>query len=280
MEDYCPRLVTVEAVRRETPDIRTLFLSFADGASVEEFSYRPGQFIMLSFLGQGECTFCLTQSPTRAEYIEASIKLAGRVTEEFHQVERGDTLGLRGPYGNSFPVEDWKGKNLVFVAGGIGMAPVRSVLNYAMDEREDYGHITVVYGARSPKDLCYDEERKNWNSLSKSSVHVAVDPPPKDIAAWPNWEGPVGFVPNVLRDVAPSSKDAICILCGPPIMIKFTLEVLKELGFSDEDIYTTLENRMQCGIGKCGRCNVGRVYVCKDGPVFTYSQLKELPNDF
>ena len=280
MEDYRPKLMTVEKVRQETPDVRTLFMKFNDGTEVKDFAYKPGQFMMLSVLGQGECTFCLTQSPTRAEYIEASIKLAGKVTEEFHNLNEGTVVGFRGPYGNFFDVEAWKGKNIVFVAGGIGMAPVRSVLNYVLDRRDDYGKMTIVYGSRSPDDLSYKEEHDEWRKAKDCNVHITVDPAPKSIGQWPGWEGPVGFVPTILEDVAPSSNNTICVVCGPPIMIKFTLQVLTKLGFKDEDIITTLENRMQCGIGKCGRCNVGRIYVCKDGPVFTNTQLKELPDDF
>jgi len=279
MEDYRPMLMTVEKIRQETPDIRTFFMKFKDAEQEKAFSYKPGQFLMLSVIGEGESTFCLTQSPTRADYIEATVKLAGRVTEELHNVSVGTTIGLRGPYGNAFPTDEIKGRNIVFVAGGVGMAPVRSLLNYVLDNRGDYGHLTVIYGARSPKDLSYQYEFDTWRATSDLDVHITVDPAPKG-SSWEGWDGAIGFVPTILEEVAPSADNSVCITCGPPIMIKFTLLTLAKLGFKDDDIVTTLENRMQCGIGKCGRCNVGKVYVCKDGPVFTNTQLKELPEDF
>lgn len=278
-EDYRPLPLRIERIRQETPDVRTLFMRFVDDDGARDLAWRPGQFMMLSVVGSGECTFCLTQSPTRPEFVEASIKRTGRVTDEFHDLREGDVVGFRGPYGNSFDVDAWKGRNLVFVAGGIGMAPVRSAIHWCLDHRADYGRITIVYGARSPKDLPYRDEIPSWRGAPNTDVHVTVDPAPAG-GAWEGWTDHVGFVPTVLGDVAPPAADAVCVTCGPPIMIKFTLQVLERLGFGDDDIVTTLENRMQCGVGKCGRCNVGPVYVCTGGPVFTRAQLRRLPDEF
>ena len=168
-----------------------------------------------------------------------------------------------------------QGKNLVIIGGGIGLAPVRSLINYCLDNRDQFKHIDIIYGARSPGDLCFKYDLfDNWPKYSDTSVHVTVDKGDE------NWTGPVGFVPAFTEQVAPSPRDAIAVLCGPPIMIKFTLATMAKLGFGDEQIVTTLEMKMQCGVGKCGRCNIGDKYVCVDGPVFTLAELKRLPQEF
>jgi rubrerythrin len=180
---------------------------------------------------------------------------------------------VRAPLGNSFPIEDLKGKNIVFVGGGIGMAPLRTLFTYMLDNRKDYGDITLLYGARSPADLTYKAELPEWSARKDVNTVLTIDNP------FEGWEHKVGLIPNVLLEINPSPKNTVAITCGPPIMIKFTLQALKKLGFEDENIITTLEKRMKCGVGICGRCNIGTKYVCLDGPVFTYAQLKELPSE-
>ena len=209
------------------------------------------------------------------EFLEFSIKKCGCVTEWLHQIEVDQQVTLRGPYGNGFPVEtDFKGKDLVFIAGGIGLAPLLSVINYIRDKRENYGKVTVIYGSRSDGDLVFREEiEKEWASAKDFSVNLTID------RETPTWNGHVGFVPNYVKEV-PLDNTATAVLCGPPIMIKFTLAALQELGFKTDHVYTTLELRMKCAIGKCGRCNVGDKYVCKDGPVFRCDELNELPNEY
>ena len=188
----------------------------------------------------------------------------------------GDTIGFRGPYGNYFPVEEMKGKNVLFIAGGIGLAPVRCVIWNVLDLRNEFKDITIVYGARSYKGLVYKRELKEWKERKDIKTVVTLDPG----GEVPDWDGEIGFVPAIVEKTAPKSENTVAIVCGPPIMIKFTIPVLTKLGFKEENIITTLENRMKCGLGKCGRCNVGNVYVCKDGPVFTYAQMKELPQEY
>jgi NAD(P)H-flavin reductase len=185
-------------------------------------------------------------------------------------------MAVRGPYGNSFPIETFYGKNLVFVAGGIALPPLRTLIWNCLDERDKFGDITIVYGARTEGDLVYKRELKEWQERSDVRLVKTVDPGGES----PTWDGKVGFVPTILEEAAPSSENSIALLCGPPIMIKYTLPVLEKLGFSDDNVFTTLENRMKCGLGKCGRCNVGNVYVCKDGPVFTATQVKALPMEY
>jgi len=273
---YLPHLVTVEDIIDETPDVRTFRLVFQDEAVRDSFTFRAGQFAEYSVFGSGEVTFCIASAPTRKGYIECTYRAVGRVTETLRGLEVGDTMAVRGPYGNSFPIEDFYGKNLVFVAGGIALPPLRTLIWNCLDQRDKFGDITIVYGARTEGDLVYKRELKEWQERSDVRLVKTVDPGGESST----WDGKVGFVPTILEEAAPSAENSIALLCGPPIMIKYTLPVLEKLGFSDDHVYTTLENRMKCGLGKCGRCNVGNVYVCKDGPVFTARQVKAMPMEY
>jgi sulfhydrogenase subunit gamma (sulfur reductase) len=273
---YKPYLMEIEQVVEETPDVRTFRLKFKNSEEAEKFSFKAGQFGEYSVFGEGESTFCVASSPTRKGYIECTFRKAGRVTKALANLEVGDTVGFRGPFGNTFPIEEWEGKNLLYIAGGIALPPMRCVIWNTIDLREKYKDITIVYGARSVSDLVYKHELKDWAERPDVKLITTVDPGGQT----PDWKGEVGFVPMVLEKVSPSSENTIAILCGPPVMIKFTMPVLKKLGFKDKDIYTTLENRMKCGFGKCGRCNVGKVFVCKDGPVFSYEQILTLPEEY
>ena len=273
---YLPHLATIEEIVDETPDVRTLRLVFQDEQLRENFSFRAGQFAEYSAFGAGESTFCIASSPTRKGHIECCFRATGRVTESLRQLEVGDTMGVRGPYGNSFPIEEFEGKSLVFVAGGIALPPLRTVIWNCLDLRERFKDITIVYGARTEADLVYKRELEEWQQRGDVNLVKTVDPGGNG----PDWDGKVGFVPTILEEAAPEAKNTVALVCGPPVMIKFTLPVLERLGFTDDAIYTTLENRMKCGLGKCGRCNVGNVYVCKDGPVFTAGQVKAMPQEF
>jgi NAD(P)H-flavin reductase len=273
---YRPYLMTVVEAIDEAPGVRTLRLKFQDEAEGKAFTFKAGQFGEYSAFGEGESTFCIASPPTRKEFIECTFRQMGRVTTALRNVEAGETIGFRGPYGNTFPIESWEGKNLLFIAGGIALPPMRCVIWNCLDLRERYKNITIIYGAKTVADLVYKRELKEWDGRSDVTLVTTVDPGGET----KDWTGKIGFVPTVLEQVAPSSENTVAIVCGPPIMIKFTFPVLDKLGFSPENVYTTLENRMKCGLGKCGRCNVGGVYVCKDGPVFTAAQLKALPDEF
>lgn len=271
-----PELCTVERIIQETPDVKTFQLRFKNTEMMDQFKWQPGQFVEFSLFGYGECTFCISSSPTREGLFDCSIKNAGLVTSAIHEnLELGMDVGIRGPFGNCFPTEKIKGNNLLFVGGGIGLAPLRSLIQFALDHRPDYGKITILYGARTPSDLVYKTEIEQWKNNPSVELILTVD------RADDRWNGNVGVIPKILEEVVkPEVENTTVITCGPPIMIKFTLMSLTKLGFADKDIVTTLEMKMQCGLGKCGRCNIGSTYVCKDGPVFTYEELKKLPDEF
>ena len=265
-----PVLGVVTDIRRDTPDVKTFRVVGLDGKKL--FEHIPGQCAMLSVPGVGEAMFSITSSPTNEEYMEFSIKKCGCVTEWLHQAEVGQQITIRGPY---FPVDDvFKGKNLLFIAGGVGLAPLRSVINYCRHYRDRYGEIDIVYGSRSKDDLLdYKEIIEEWSNDAGVNVHLTIDNPQE------GWDGHVGFVPNFVKELAFDTSKTV-LMCGPPIMIKFTLAGLLELGFSKEQVYTTFELKMKCALGKCGRCNIGDKYVCKDGPVFRLDEMDQLPDEY
>jgi len=272
-ETLIPKLGIITAIRDETPDVKTFSVTAPEGGVV--FSHMPGQCAMLSIPGVGEAMFSITSSPTNTEFMEYSIKKAGVLTDWLHRAEAGQQITVRGPYGNAFPVEaDLKGKDLIFIAGGIGLAPLRSVINYVRANRANYGKVDIVYGARSMDDLVFRKEiESEWDGKDDVKVHLTID------RAQEGWSGNVGFVPNFVKELG-FTADRTTLVCGPPIMIKFVLAALGEIGFDQTKIYTTMELRMKCGIGKCGRCNIGSKYVCKDGPVFRCDELAALPDEY
>jgi sulfhydrogenase subunit gamma (sulfur reductase) len=271
---YVPIPVRVQNVRVESDDrtLRTFDLAFGDDA--EPFEYLPGQFCQLSILGKGEAAFGIASSPTEGESLRFTVNRVGTVTTALHYLKEGEELGLRGPLGNHYPVEKFKGQNVVLVGGGFAFTTLRSLAAFLLANRSDYGDITVIYGARRPGLLLYRNELAEWEKRGDVKVHLTIDEP----AA--GWDKAVGFVPTVTEKVRPSPKNAWAVVCGPPVMIKYTMPVLLDLGFAQDRIYTSLERRMKCGVGKCGRCNIGPRYVCTDGPVFSYAELASLPEGF
>ena len=268
-----PTLGVVTDIRKDTPDVKTFRVVGLDNK--KPFTHIPGQCAMLSVPGVGEALFSITSSPTNEEYMEFSIKKCGCVTTWLHAMEVGQQITIRGPYGNGFPVDtDFAGKDLVFVAGGIGLAPLRSVINYVRHYRSRYGSVDIVYGARSKDDLVdYQEIIDEWMQEDGINVHLTIDNPQE------GWDGHVGFVPNYVKELGFDTSKTV-VMCGPPIMIKFTLAGLLELGFDKTQVYTTFELKMKCALGKCGRCNIGDKYVCKDGPVFRLDEMDELPDEY
>ena len=301
---YIPIPVVIDKAVIETDDrlIKTFDLVFRDRGDEERFSYLPGQFAELSILGKGESPIGIASSPTEKGFLRFTVMKVGLVTTTLHELEEGAIMGVRGPLGNWYPVEEMRGKNVVIVGGGFAFTTLRSLLVYMLDQRDQYGSITCIYGARNPGLLCYRGELEEWAKRDDLGLYLAVDwkfgpDGPIEEPATEGWV-PVNlkdpaqtvldpavhkftaFVPQLVQAVKPAAQDSFAIVCGPPIMIKFTIPVLLELGFPPERIVNSLEMRMKCGIGKCGRCNIGSKYVCKDGPVFTYAQLQNLPKEY
>lgn len=274
-ENLVPRIVRVDEIREETPDIRSLRLVFEDEDLRRSFSFKPGQFCLISVFGVGEAAFCISSAPGWKGFVEVSVKHVGRVTSALHDVEVGDKLGFRGPYGNSFRLDKMHGRNLVFVGGGIGLAPLRPPVYEVLEERERYKDISIIYGARSVMDIAFGKDLAEWEKLDDVSLVTTVDPGGED----ESWKGEVGLVPQVLERVNPTS-DSVLMTCGPPIMIKYVILSARKMGFSPADIITTLEMKMKCGAGLCGRCNIGSKYVCRDGPVFSLEEVESLPDEF
>ena len=271
-DSLIPQVGIITDIRTETGDVKTFSIVGKDGKKT--FEQKSGQCAMISVPTIGEAMFSITSPPTNTQLMEFSIKACGKLTDYLHTMEVGQQVTIRGPYGNAFPTELFKKKDMLFIAGGIGLAPVRSVINYVFDKRDDFGKVDIVYGARSYDDLVFKSEIfEGWQKQKDTNVYLTIDNPED------GWDGHVGFVPAYLSELG-LTNDKTVIVCGPPIMIKFVLEELFKLGFGKEQIYTTLELRMKCGIGKCGRCNIGSKYVCKDGPVFRSDELDDLPNEY
>lgn len=263
-----PSICRIIKITEETGDVKTFRLQTPDGK--KPFTPRPGQLAMISVPGAGEAMFSITAQGK--DWIDSSIKRVGVLTEALHDLDEGAMIGVRGPYGNGFPVEQLMDKKLLFVGGGIGLAPIRSLIRHVLENREDQSELDILYGSRSSNDLVFKEDLfENWPG--RCGVHVTID------VEESGWDGHVGFVPAYLEEKAFSPEGRVAIICGPPIMIKFCLEALQRMGFEKENIITTLEMRMKCGVGKCGRCNIGSKYVCLDGPVFTMAELDVLPDE-
>jgi len=267
---YIPRPAAIQEVKDLTYDTRLYrirFNSASDGDAENE--YKPGQFVELSILGAGEAPISICSSPTQTGLFELCVRRVGRVTKALGVLKAGNEVGIRGPYGNCFEIDKLRGQDLVFIAGGIGLAPLRSVINYVMDNRARYGQITILYGARTKEDIVFADELAEWSRRPDVELFTTIDNPQ------PGWKGNVGLVTTLIANIQ-DKFESKAFVCGPPIMIHFTITELLAAGWSPPDIITTLERHMKCGVGKCGHCYLGEKYVCTDGPVFTYAQIKEM----
>jgi len=266
---FVPYLATLRTSIHLTPDTKLLSVELGDPEIRASFDYKPGQFAFLSAFGEGEAPFGIVSLPRQGDNLEFAVRRLGTVTRALHELEPGDTLGVRGPFGNFFPLENYVGRHLIIIGGGIGMAPLRPVINRILQQRDAYGDLLIINGARTPQDLVFQPEFRAWMEAPRTKLELTVDRGDE------HWGGRVALVPDVVKDLAPSPDNAIAIICGPPIMIRYTLAVLRNLGFKDNQIVTTLEAKMKCGLGKCARCNLGDKYVCQDGPVFTLEQISQ-----
>jgi len=276
---YLPYPVRIDEVVTETEDknLKTFKYIFINPEDEEKFAYTPGQFAELSVAGKGEIPIGIASSPTEKEFVKFTVNKVGLVTSHLHNMKTGDIMGIRGPLGNWYPWAEMAGKNVVIIGGGFAFTTLRSSIVYMIhpDNRSKFKDITVIYGARSPGLLLYKDELAQWEKRDDMDMHITVDATDD-----PEWKYNTGFVPTITEQKITSSDNAVAIVCGPPVMIRFTQPVLQNLGFPPERIILSLENRMKCAIGMCGRCNVGDKFVCKDGPVFSLAQLKELPPEY
>ncbi len=272
---YLPKLAVLDRVVDEITEVKTFYWHFLDPAEQQKFKkFRPGQFAQVSLFGVGEFPASLPPSPTEEETF-FTIRQVGSCTARLHQLQPGQQFGVRGPYGNGFPMDDYAGKNLVFVAGGIGLIPLRSCIIYALQNRKQYQQIQIFYGAKTPAELMYMPNLKNWEESAGVECHLTVD------RATNGWKGNVGVVGSLFKKsgVKVPVDNTIAFVCGPPIMFRFVIQDLLAMGFQEQNIVSTLERYMKCGVGKCGHCCIGMAYVCVDGPVFTYEQIKKLGED-
>ncbi len=280
MNPYIPYPVVIDriTVENEAADLRTFRLKFQNPEDRGKFQFKVGQFAELSLFGYGESPIGIASSPLDEDYLEFTVKRypTGVVSTALHQSEVGRRMGVRGPLGNGYPVEDMRGKNIVIISGGFAVTTLRATIRYLLhpDIRSSVENITVIYGARSPGELCYKNEFSEWEQREDIDVYLTVDKGDH------TWQGREGFVPTVVGEVEPSAHNAVCLICGPPIMLKYTIPTLEKLGFSPDDTYLSFEMRMKCGIGKCGRCNIGDRYVCVHGPVFSLAETREFPQEY
>lgn len=259
---YLPKIFNVKSIVDETEDIKTFTFE-------QTLNHIPGQFVELSMFGIGEAPLSIS---TALPNLELTVKRMGAVTNALHNVEVGDVVGIRGPFGNGWPIDDLKDKNVVIVAGGVGLAPLRGVVQNILARRKNYREFHLLYGARTPGDLVFKQDLERW-SKEPVNLYMTVDVTDK------NWQGNVGVVTTLFPKTTITAKNSIALVCGPGIMMKFVVKSLKDLKFDDDQIIVSMERMMKCGVGKCGHCGMGAKYICLDGPVFTYKQIVNLPTE-
>jgi sulfite reductase subunit B len=264
---YYPMLSTITRVDELTPLEKRFEITLPDG---KELGHEPGQFVEVSIFGFGEAPISISSSPTKEGVFDLTVRNVGKLTDRMHRLTVGDQVGIRGPFGVGFDVTKLKGKDILFVAGGIGLAPLKSFIDYTIDKRADFGRVIIVYGTKSPADILFPEEIEEWRSMSDIEFYMTVDNPDE------NWQGNVGVITTLIPPLDLDVDNTIAAIVGPPIMYKFVIMSLKGKKIADENIYVSLERRMKCGVGKCGHCQINSVYVCQDGPVFHYPLAKQL----
>ncbi|MGD8813087.1 MAG: FAD/NAD(P)-binding protein [Anaerolineales bacterium] len=265
---YQPSIMLVSKVKPMTELEKLITIEIPEGVT---FHHRPGQFVEVSLLGVGEAPISISSSPSRTtSSFELCVRRVGSVTNAIHELKPGDLIGIRGPFGNGFPLERFRGKDLLFAPGGLGLAPLRSLINEVIDDRGNYGRVIILYGARHPSELLFKQELETWKERDDVEFHVTVDRPDED------WNGKVGVITTLFYDIQVHPRNTVAVTCGPPVMYRYVIMELLGKSVPEGNIWLSLERRMKCGVGKCGHCQMGSIYTCLDGPVFSYSQIKHL----
>lgn len=268
---YAPIIATVQETRQITATEKYYKIALDSG---KELGHLPGQFVEVSILGVGEAPISISSSPTQKGYFELGVRKVGNVTGAMHNLKAGDKIGIRGPFGTNFPFEIAKGKDVLFVAGGIGLFPARSFINYVLHNRKDYKNVTILFGARTPSDRVFTDELAQWSKRDDVRFFETVD------RGDPSWKGNTGVITTLFSKADIDAANTICVIVGPPIMYKFAITEAKKSGIEDSNIYVSLERNMKCGVGKCGHCQINNLYCCQDGPVFKYSSVQPIPEAF
>jgi len=263
---YIPNLAVIEEMRDEAPDVRTFRFRLIDREKQEGFSFIPGQFVELTVFNYGEAPFSLSSSPLEKRFFELTVKRTGVVTNALFRLKEGDVVGIRGPFGNGWPIEEMRNENILLIGGGIGLVPLRPLIKYILENRGEFGEVILLYGARTPKDIVFKKELEEWRK--DIDVHLTVDRGDE------SWSGRVGVVTVLFDEIEVDPNNTFSVQCGPPIMMHFVTKKLRELGFAHERISLSLERQMKCGMGFCGHCMVSGRFVCKDGPVFKYDVIE------
>ncbi len=264
---YTPIIATIDQVEQLTSSEKRFHIILPNG---QELNHQPGQFVEVSIFGFGEAPISVSSSPTRKPGFELTVRRTGRLTEKMHQLTAGSQIGIRGPFGHGFDVEKFKGKDMLFIAGGIGLAPLKSLIEYTMDNRDDFNRLIILYGAKNPAEILYPAEIETWKKMDDVELHMTVDRPDE------HWKGNVGVITTLIPPLELDLENTIATIVGPPVMYKFVLMALKAKRLPDANIYMSLERRMKCGVGKCGHCQINDSYVCQEGPVYSYLRIKEL----
>ncbi len=269
---YQPTAMLVSEVQPMTELEKLLTIELPEGVP---FHHRPGQFVEVSILGIGEAPISISSSPSRSETsFEICVRRVGSLTNAIHELTPGDLIGVRGPFGNGFPVERFRGKDLLFAPGGLGLAPLRSLINEVLDDRSKYGRVIILYGARHPTELLFTDELEAWKAREDVEIHVTVDRPDEQ------WDGNVGVITTLFTGIQIHPRNTVAITCGPAVMYRYVIMELLGKSVPEGNIWLSLERRMKCGVGKCGHCQMDSIYTCLDGPVFAYAQIKHLEEAF
>lgn len=266
-----PERVVIKGIKKQTYDTTTYTMAFEDNGIQASYSFQPGQFNMVSLFGIGEAPISLSSEPQRKDSFDHTVRAVGSVTKALARLQEGDIVGIRGPYGSSWPIEEARGKDILIVAGGIGLAPLRPFITYMLSNPSQFGKSEILYGAQTPQDLLFADEFKAWQS-GNTKVFLSADRVPKGVV----WIHKVGVVTTLFDKVTITPEKSVVLTCGPEIMMKFVVIELLRRGFSEDQIYISLERRMECGVAMCGHCQIGPKYVCQDGPVFAYKEIRDL----